>query len=118
MARKGPLRTNSTVESQNMTEAVQPAPVATLPFISVVMIVRNEGPFIARSLEQVLAQDYPRDHMEIIVADGMSTDDTRQILAQYHEKYPFIRMVDNPGRIVASGLNVAIEHSKGELIMR
>ena len=101
-----------------MTEAVQPAPASTLPFISVVMIVRNEGSFIARSLEQVLAQDYPRDHMEIIVADGMSTDSTRQILTEYHEKYPFIQMVDNPGRIVASGLNVAIEHAKGELIMR
>ena len=88
-----------------------------LPFISVVMIVRNEGPFIARSIQQVLAQDYPRDRMEIIVADGMSDDNTREILAQYRAKYPFIQMVDNPKRIVASGLNVAIGCARGELIV-
>ena len=94
------------------------AATADLPFISVVMIVRNKGPFIARSLEQVLAQDYPRDRMEIIVADGMSDDNTRTVLAEYRAKYPFIQVVDNPKRIVASGLNVAIKHSRGELIMR
>ncbi len=89
-----------------------------MPFVSVVMIVRNEGPFIARSIEQVLAQDYPRDRMEIIVADGMSDDNTREVLAEYRAKYPFIQVVDNPKRIVASGLNVAIERAQGELIMR
>jgi glycosyltransferase involved in cell wall biosynthesis len=84
----------------------------------VVMVVRNEGPFIARAIERVLAQDYPRDRMEILVADGMSTDNTRDIVAEYHERYPFIKVVDNPGRIVATGLNVAIEHAQGELLVR
>jgi GT2 family glycosyltransferase len=89
-----------------------------LPFISVVMAVRNEGPFIARCLEQLLAQDYPRDHMEIIVADGMSDDSTRAVLAEYGAKYPFIQVVDNPKRIVAPGLNIAIDRARGELIVR
>ena len=48
-----------------------------LPFVSVVMPVRNEATFISRSLEAVLAQDYPSERMEVIVADGMSTDATR-----------------------------------------
>ena len=63
-------------------------------------------------------QDYPRDNIEIIVADGLSDDSTRDILAEYQAKYPFIQMVDNPGRIVASGLNVAIDRARGELIVR
>ena len=82
------------------------------------MVVRNEGPFIARALEQVLAQDYPRDRMEIIVADGLSDDETRDILAEYQARFPFIQVVDNPGRIVASGMNVAIERARGEFIIR
>jgi len=94
------------------------ATAVDLPFISVVMVVRNEGPFIARCLDQVLAQDYPRDHMEVIVADGMSDDNTRAVLAQYGAKHSFIQMVDNPRRIVASGLNIAIDHARGELIVR
>ena len=97
---------------------VEQATTTVLPFISVVMVVRNEGPFIARALEQVLAQDYPRDRMEIIVADGMSDDDTRNIVAEYQARYPFIQVVDNPGRIVASGMNVAIDRAQGELIVR
>lgn len=89
-----------------------------LPFVTVTMVVRNEGPFIARALEQVLAQDYPRDRMEIIVADGLSDDNTREVVAEYQAQYPFIQVVDNPGRIVASGLNVAIDRARGELIVR
>ncbi len=97
---------------------VEQATATSVPFISVVMVVRNEGPFIARSLEQVLNQDYPRDRMEIIVADGLSDDNTRDVLAEYQRKYPFIQVVDNHGRIVASGLNVAIDRAQGELIVR
>ena len=82
------------------------------------MVVRNEASFMARALELVLAQDYPRDRMEIIVADGLSDDGTRDVLAEYQARYPFIQVVDNPGRIVASGLNVAIDRAQGELIVR
>jgi len=97
---------------------VEQAIATSVPFVTVVMVVRNEAPFMARALELVLAQDYPRDRMEIIVADGLSDDGTRDVLAEYQAKYPFIQVVDNPGRIVASGLNVAIDRSQGELIVR
>lgn len=97
---------------------MEQAIATSLPFVTVVMVVRNEAPFMARALELVLAQDYPRDRMEIIVADGLSDDGTRDVLAEYQAKYPFIQVVNNPGRIVASGLNVAIDRSQGELIVR
>jgi succinoglycan biosynthesis protein ExoA len=97
---------------------VEQAIATNLPFVTVVMVVRNEAPFMGRALELVLAQDYPRDRMEIIVADGLSDDGTRDVLAEYQARYPFIQVVDNPGRIVASGLNVAIERAQGELIVR
>ncbi len=97
---------------------MEQAIAGNLPFVTVAMVVRNEGPFIARALERVLAQDYPRDRMEIIVADGFSNDNTREVLADYQARYPFIQVVDNPGRIVASGLNVAIDRARGELLVR
>jgi glycosyltransferase involved in cell wall biosynthesis len=90
----------------------------TLPFVTVAMVVRNEGPFIARALDQVLAQDYDPRRMEIIIADGMSTDNTRQVVSDYQARHPFIQIVDNPGRIVASGLNVVIDKARGDLIVR
>ncbi|HTU24595.1 MAG TPA: glycosyltransferase family 2 protein [Pirellulales bacterium] len=103
--------------------AVSPAPVAPaaageLPFISVVLVVRNEARFISRSMQQVFAQDYPRERMEVIVADGMSDDGTREILADLQAQHPQLTVVDNPKHIVASGLNIAIARARGELIVR
>lgn len=48
----------------------------------------------------------------------MSTDRTREIVAVYAAKYPWIRMIDNPDRIVPKALNRAIEASHGDIIMR
>ncbi len=93
-------------------------PATSLPFVSVILPVRNEGSFIAQTIDRLLCQDYPADRMEIVVADGMSDDNTREVLAGYQEKYSFIKVVDNRGQIAASGLNVAIENSRGELILR
>jgi len=89
-----------------------------LPIVSVVMPVRNEAGFIVRTMEGLLAQDYPPDRMEIIVADGMSDDKTREILAEYMGRFPQVRMLDNPSRIASAGLNVAIATAKGEIIAR
>src|ERR1051325_10230628 len=88
------------------------------PLVSVVMPVRNEARFVARLLEQVLAQDYPANRLEILVADGMSDDGTRQILDDLATKHPRMRVIDNPGRIVSTGLNAAIAQSRGEIVIR
>ncbi len=92
----------------------------TLPFVSIIMAIRNEANFIARSLGAVLAQDYPRDRMEIIVADGMSDDGTREIISKFRTRNPEfdIRLLDNPGRIASTGLNMAIGEARGEIIVR
>jgi succinoglycan biosynthesis protein ExoA len=95
-------------------------PAGARPFVSVIMPVRNEADFLAESLGAVLSQDYPCERMEILVADGMSTDGTREIvgdLASRHRQLS-VRLVDNPGRIVAKGLNAALNCSKGEIIVR
>jgi glycosyltransferase involved in cell wall biosynthesis len=90
------------------------------PAITVVMPVRNEGRFIEASLGAVLAQDYPADRLEVIVADGMSTDDTRDAVARVAAAHPRIRVriLDNPGRIVPTGLNAAIAEARGDIIVR
>ncbi|MEP6914026.1 MAG: glycosyltransferase family 2 protein [Acidobacteriota bacterium] len=94
--------------------------VCATPFVSVIMPIRNEADFIAESLGAVLLQDYPADLMEVFVVDGMSTDATREIVADLAAKYPrhSLKLLDNPGRIVATGLNVALRSAKGEVIVR
>lgn len=93
---------------------------ADLPFVSVIMPVRNEADFIARSLGAVLAQDYPPERMEIIIADGMSTDGTRAEIARLAAQHPqhALTLIDNPRQIVPTGMNLAQRLAKGAIIVR
>lgn len=86
--------------------------------LSVICPIYNEEKYIAKCIESILAQDYPKDDLEVIFADGMSTDRTREIVAEYTARYPWIRLIDNPKRIVPPALNAAIEVSRGDIIMR
>lgn len=89
-----------------------------LPLVSVVMPVRNESAFIRRSVGSVLAQDYPADCMEVLVADGRSTDGTREILEELARQDPRLSILDNPAGIVAPGLNAALRRASGRIVMR
>ncbi len=87
------------------------------PFISVIVPVRNEEAFIESTLRQLLAQDYRADRFEILVADGCSTDRTHEIVADMQTHFPQITLLDNPGRLSSAGRNVAVEASRGDLIV-
>jgi glycosyltransferase involved in cell wall biosynthesis len=91
---------------------------SALPFVSVIIPIRNEEGFIGATLDSILAQDYPADRMEIIVADGMSDDRTREIVRRYASTHPFIRLIDNPARVTPTALNLAIAAARGDVISR
>jgi succinoglycan biosynthesis protein ExoA len=93
-------------------------PAPPYPFVSVIMPVRNEAAFIERSVGSVAAQDYPHECLEILIADGMSEDATREIISSLRRRYPNVNVIDNPGKIVAAGLNAALRQAKGEIIVR
>src|SRR5258706_13564407 len=88
------------------------------PFVSVLMPVRNEAAFIRRSVRAVLAQVYQCDHMQIISADGLSNDGTREAIKEVQLLNPNVVLIDNPGKIVSTGLNAALRVAKGEIIIR
>lgn len=85
--------------------------------ITIVLPIRNEAGSIRSCLDAILAQDYAGP-MEILVADGMSTDGTRDILAEYQRSFANIRIIDNPGKIVPTGINAAIRHAIGDIVIR
>jgi cellulose synthase/poly-beta-1,6-N-acetylglucosamine synthase-like glycosyltransferase len=88
------------------------------PFVSIVMPCRDEEPYIEGCIRAVQAQDWPSERLEILVADGMSMDATREILARLAAEDARIRLIDNPGRIQATGLNECIRRARGEVIVR
>jgi glycosyltransferase involved in cell wall biosynthesis len=88
------------------------------PFLSIVIPCRNERDYIGPCLDSILASDYPQDRLEVVVADGMSDDGTREVIGPYLSAHPRITMIDNPRRITPCAMNLAIRAAGGEVIVR
>jgi len=88
-----------------------------LPMVSVIIPCRNEGAFIGRCLDSVLANDYPAEGLEILVVDGMSTDGSREILQAYAEKFPQIKILENEKKATPLAFNLGIRHATGQVVM-
>ncbi len=88
------------------------------PRVSVVVPCRNEVRHIEACLRSVLAFEPPPGGFEVIVADGMSDDGTREVLARLSQEDPRVRMVDNPERTTPCALNAAIRAARALFILR
>lgn len=93
------------------------APGTRLPMVSVIVPCRNEEGYIGPCLDSIVATDYPRDRLEVLVVDGRSDDRTRAVLDAYNRRYP-IRILDNPARIQPSALNIGIGAAAGDILVR
>ena len=91
-----------------------------LPKVSIIVPCYNEQSTIHLLLEALCEQTYPRTEMEVIIADGLSTDGTRDVISAFQKAVPdlSVRIVDNPRRYIPSALNRAIEAARGEVIVR
>lgn len=94
-----------------------PASAATRR-VSVLVPCRNERDHIERLLDEALAQEAPGVQVEVLVADGASDDGTRGILDARAAREPRLRVVDNPQRIVSTGLNRALGEARGDVVLR
>ena len=88
-------------------------PRRALPTVSIILPVLNEEAQLERCLRAVAEQSYP-SIIEVVVADGGSTDGTRSVVS----KFAKVRVVDNPRRIRPAGLNAAIAAASGDIIVR
>src|SRR5215469_15357815 len=97
---------------------LMPSVQAQLPFVTVVVPCLNEEKYISRCLDSILANDYPKERMEVLVVDALSEDKTREIVKGYAERYPFIRLVNNPEKHIPVALNLGIHHAQGDTIIK
>ncbi|RZI81912.1 MAG: glycosyltransferase family 2 protein [Rubrivivax sp.] len=96
-----------------------PALGDTVGMVSVIVPCRNERDHIEAFCRSVAAQSLPTGWtLEVLIADGLSDDGTRERLAAWCLGDPRFVMLDNPGRIVSCGLNRCIERARGKFIVR
>lgn len=92
--------------------------MSNTPFVSIIIPCRNEEKFIGECLDSIIANDYPKDRLEVFIVDGMSEDETKRIVENYIEQYSFIKLLSNPRKITPCALNIGIKNAMGEIIMR
>jgi glycosyltransferase involved in cell wall biosynthesis len=115
---KKELTIESDVSQFNISRLADLAKAESLPFVTVVVPCRNEEKRIARCLESILANDYPKDRMEILVLDGMSEDRTREIVQEHARRDARIRLVNNPQKHIPVAMNIGIRAARGERILK
>ena len=88
--------------------------------VSVIIPCYNEEATIGDTLASIYSQTFPRAEMEVVISDSMSTDRTRDVIAEFQQAHPdmSVRMVENSARIIPAALNRAIEAAQGEIIVR
>lgn len=81
------------------------------PKVSVIIPVKNEAVLLRRCLQSLDGLDYPKEALEIIVADGLSSDNTKEVALSFGAM-----VVTNDRQIVASGRNCGFRQATGEII--
>lgn len=97
-----------------------------LPFVSAIVVMRNEEKYISQILTSLLAQDYPADCYEILIVDGLSDDRSLELAQETVSKYrqnnshitPNIYFYQNPEKSLAAGWNIGIKKSSGTYVVR
>lgn len=90
------------------------------PTVSIIVPCLNEQRTIGMLLDAIFNQTYPVEDIEVVIADGFSTDGTREVVEQFANEHASlsILLVDNPKRIIPAALNVSIGHARGDYIIR
>lgn len=86
--------------------------------VSIVAPCRNEVDAIQMFLDHVLSLDPPEGGYEVIIADGMSNDGTREIIDKFRSRHKNLILLDNSHGTIPHGMNLGIKAANAELIVR
>jgi glycosyltransferase involved in cell wall biosynthesis len=87
-------------------------------YVSVVVPCFNEVKNIRSCLDSVVANDFPKDQLELLVVDGQSDDGTREIVLEFSKRYSWIRLLENVRRITPVAMNIGVQAAEGQILIR
>jgi len=88
------------------------------PLVSIVMPVRNEAAHLARALDAIDAQTYPRDRIEVLVVDGGSTDGTVELVRERANRDPRVRLLGGRDVNTPAAMQLGIAAARGEIVAK
>jgi len=90
------------------------------PRVSVIVPCYNEEETIQVLLDAVYHQTFPRQEIEVVIADGQSSDQTRQRICEFQRDHAdlLVRLIENPQRTIPAALNRALQAAQGEIVVR
>ena len=89
-----------------------------MPMVSIILPVLNEAEYIENCIRSLMNNNYERDKIEILVYDGGSSDNTREIITRLSREYPGVQLLDNPKKYIAPAFNDGIKIARGRIIIR
>ncbi|MDP3991300.1 MAG: glycosyltransferase family 2 protein [Candidatus Colwellbacteria bacterium] len=88
------------------------------PLVSIIIPYHNEAEFVARALQSLVKQDYPKERIEILAVNSNSSDNSREIVEFYAKKDNRIKLFDNPQGFTPISLNIGVKNAKGDFITK
>jgi cellulose synthase/poly-beta-1,6-N-acetylglucosamine synthase-like glycosyltransferase len=85
--------------------------------VAIVVPARNEERYIAKCIDSVLAQDYPKELIDLYICDGKSSDHTASVVNAYSQKYPNVHLLINERQSTPFGLNMGIRASSADVVI-
>ena len=85
--------------------------------VSIVIPCRNEEKHIAKCLQSIIDNSYPKNNLEVLVCDGLSTDGTRDTVHHFDYRYPYIKLLTNDEKTTQHALNLGAKASQGDIII-
>ena len=86
--------------------------------ISIICPTYNEEKYIVKCIESILSQTYAKERLEVLFIDGGSTDSTMHVIKEFQKKHSFIKLLNNPNKIVPYAMNIGIKEALGTIIIR
>ncbi|WP_455932012.1 glycosyltransferase, partial [Parvimonas micra] len=83
--------------------------------VSIGVVALNEEKTLPSLFEDFKSQTYSHDEIEIILVDGISTDNTKEIMQTFKDNNDFleVKILDNPKKIQSAGWNIVIKNFMG-----
>ena len=89
-----------------------------LPFVSIILPCYNEEEFIEATINSIFNSSYPSEKIEILIIDGMSTDNSMKIINELTHNHDNIRFFKNKKQLLAPALNIGLRNGRGEIFVR